>query len=365
MRFEALTFPRFIAAAVVVLFHFGREPLGLTGFLVAGPEMVTFFFVLSGFVMGVSTFNRSVDKAFYWWSRAARILPMYWIAIAIMVAVDRLQGVPIEYTPLLLNLTLLQAWFPQHALTVNPPGWSLSVEAFFYLTFPFLMDHIRKRLASARMFLVSALVLWLLTQVVLTAVFEQGLYGGFPSVSHSLVYYFPVSHYCSFALGVAGSQVVMDRQRLLSSNWGSMLALGCASFLVLALINNEPGISAHAHLQFAYGSSFLAPVFLLLIVAIAVSTPAVSRALSSRVLVLLGESSFSLYILQHPVYRIVDIFVGKRLDLAPAPYFLVYFMLLIAVSVVSFVCLERPVNKFMRRLFLNSFRTSKAGRIAA
>ena len=360
MRFEALTFLRFIAAAVVVLFHFGREPLGLTGFLAAGPEMVTFFFVLSGFVMGVSTFNKDVDKAFYWWCRGARILPVYWLAILVTIAVDRWQGAPLQYVPLFLNLTLLQSWFPEHALAINPPGWSLSVEAFFYLTFPLIAYMIRTSLASWKSLLSAALVFWVLTQIVLTAVLQLGFYQGFPSVSHSLVYYFPASHYCSFIVGVAGAQVVMQRRRLLGSDWISMLSVACAALFVVAVINNEGSISSHAGMQFAYGSSFLAPIFLVMIVAVALSSQAISRALSSRVLVLLGEASFSLYILQHPVYRIFDLLLAKRLGLAPAPTFFAYFALLVGVSVLSFVCLERPINTFMRKVFVDSFRRPRA-----
>jgi peptidoglycan/LPS O-acetylase OafA/YrhL len=102
----------------------------------------------------------------------------------------------------------------------------------------------------------------------------------------------------------------------------------------------------------------------MLIGGVALSTPTVSRALSAKLLVLLGEASFSLYILQHPVYRIFNVFVATPLGLAPAPRFLAYFALLIALSVVSFLCLERPVNRFMRKLFLNSFRTPHAALVA-
>lgn len=364
MRFEALTFLRFIAAAVVVLFHFGRAPLGLSGFLVAGPEMVTFFFVLSGFVMGVSTFNKNVDKTLYWWSRAARIVPVYWIAIAFMVATSRWRGEPVEYASLLLNLTLLQAWLPEHALTINAPGWSLSVEAFFYLTFPLLVLQIRKVSISPKILMLSALMLWLITQVALTMVQEWGDYKGWTSVTHGLVCYLPISHYCSFMLGLAGSQIVLERRRVLGNDVTSILAIGCASALVVEITNNEAAISSYVNVQFAYGSSLLAPIFLLLIVAIASATPTVSRMLSSRPLVLLGECSFSLYILQFPVYLLCTAFVAAPLRLGPVPAFLAYFVLLVAVSLVSFVCFERPVNTFLRDLFFYSFRSAK-GRVAA
>ena len=38
-----------------------------------------------------------------------------------------------------LSALLVQAWVPAHALDLNGPAWSLSVEAFFYLCFPLLV----------------------------------------------------------------------------------------------------------------------------------------------------------------------------------------------------------------------------------
>ena len=44
------------------------------------------------------------------------------------------------------NLLLVQAWGPFHgsALSYNGVAWSLSVEAFFYLTFPWLLAGMKK-----------------------------------------------------------------------------------------------------------------------------------------------------------------------------------------------------------------------------
>jgi len=61
MRIEELTFFRFLAAAIVVASHFNQDATGLTGALVAGPEMVTFFFVLSGFVMGIAYLKKDIS----------------------------------------------------------------------------------------------------------------------------------------------------------------------------------------------------------------------------------------------------------------------------------------------------------------
>jgi peptidoglycan/LPS O-acetylase OafA/YrhL len=45
-----------------VIFHFGRDATGFSGVLIAGPQMVTFFLVLSGFVMTLSYLNKKDFK---------------------------------------------------------------------------------------------------------------------------------------------------------------------------------------------------------------------------------------------------------------------------------------------------------------
>jgi peptidoglycan/LPS O-acetylase OafA/YrhL len=142
---------RFLAAILVVVFHFGRwsQPFNtsLSGYSMTMNLAVSFFFVLSGFIMVIIYKNL---KTFSWsglWSfykkRARRIFPLYIIAL-ILVSVECFliknvtpQGFSLKY--FFENLFFLQSWIPKDALTLNFPGWSLSVEMFFYLLFPFLL----------------------------------------------------------------------------------------------------------------------------------------------------------------------------------------------------------------------------------
>ena len=77
-RIESLTFLRFVAAFIVVVFHFGRST-GLAQIarpaIISGPQMVTFFFVLSGFVLMVAYYPRNVTSATFYLARFARIAP--------------------------------------------------------------------------------------------------------------------------------------------------------------------------------------------------------------------------------------------------------------------------------------------------
>jgi peptidoglycan/LPS O-acetylase OafA/YrhL len=87
MRIEQLTFTRFIAAVSIVIFHFGsgRFPLNILypQFIFKQANVsVSYFFILSGFVMIVAYHkNSNIDFIAYMKNRFARIYPVYFIAI--------------------------------------------------------------------------------------------------------------------------------------------------------------------------------------------------------------------------------------------------------------------------------------------
>ncbi|HUS22614.1 MAG TPA: acyltransferase [Aeromicrobium sp.] len=123
----------------------------LTMLVAAGYAGVDLFFVISGFVLFLPVCERRGDfgsRRTYTLRRAARILPLYWVTLAVVVALV----VAVKFTPaaqgsLGLNL-LLHLGFLQHTVSpalglpegfgVNGVIWTLSVEVTFYLLLPFI-----------------------------------------------------------------------------------------------------------------------------------------------------------------------------------------------------------------------------------
>ncbi len=67
--------------------------------------------------------------------------------------------------------------------------------------------------------------------------------------------------------------------------------------------------------------------------------------------VLLGESSYSLYILQLPIYyiytNIISIYIFRNLEISSDGYFYIFIFLLIALSIASFYAIEKPGKKII------------------
>lgn len=87
MRIEQLTFTRFIAAISIVIFHYGKESIlfnnNLVGYVFKQANVgVSYFFILSGFVMIIAYHNKSeINFIEYFKNRFARIYPVYLLAI--------------------------------------------------------------------------------------------------------------------------------------------------------------------------------------------------------------------------------------------------------------------------------------------
>lgn len=247
----------------------------------------------------------------------------------------------------------MQSWFPPYALSLNGPGWSISVEAFFYLTFPFILFGIKKSNISWKILLLVSFLLYFFTQASLSNLLGNGFYKGFPSPSHDLIYYYPLSHYCSFLLGISGGYIYIKHPQWFNKR-------GFLSFIILisAIAINyfalqNPSITRNIiGYPLAFGSSFYSLLFLLLILSLVHSKNFITIMMSSPFFVLLGEASYSLYILQIPIRYIYTNYILKYLMISdPNVNFFVFVLLLICFSIASYHFIEKPGKRKILDLY--------------
>ncbi|MBZ5737393.1 acyltransferase family protein [Nocardioides mangrovi] len=135
---------RFVAAAGVVLYHFtaihssfwGLEPGGqfprLFDATRYGNLGVQLFFFLSGFVILMSAWGRSIPQ--FVASRASRLFPAYWAGVLLTATLLVAAGAYLRvFNPLdtVTNLTMVQGAFG--TTDVDSVYWTLWVELRFYL----------------------------------------------------------------------------------------------------------------------------------------------------------------------------------------------------------------------------------------
>jgi exopolysaccharide production protein ExoZ len=147
-----LQYLRAIAALMVVYFHAILQlakvnpAIDATSFIY-GETGVDIFFVLSGFVMWLTTSGRNMTPADFARKRAKRIVPLYWLATLFSAAVALIAPSLLKSTafdlPHLMASMLFLPWInpvdPTMIAPVIVPGWTLNYEMFFYFVFALLL----------------------------------------------------------------------------------------------------------------------------------------------------------------------------------------------------------------------------------
>ena len=360
----ALTSLRFFAALWVVLFHVHEIGLNRGGpapyldFALLGYLGVSFFFVLSGFILVYVYAGRPVPKRRFWQARFARIYPAYFFSLLLTV------GGLIHFWPMvqarhLGTLTLvaypllLEAWFPQILLTWNPVAWTLSAEAVFYLLFPFILPRLAA-LTWPRLRLCLA-AFWI-TSLILTGAYVLLRPDGVahPTLADNDLFWLgvvklnPLVRLPEFLLGMGTGLAFLrlptaaphetiggEGNRPAAGN--GPLALGAALLLLaIALGRHIPYPMLH--------SGLLAPAFALLIFGFA-TQPAWTRPLASKPLILLGESSYSLYLLHGIVIVLFMLALGHSSHLTAVTLASIATSILISVAV--YLLLENPLRRLL------------------
>lgn len=143
-RFRLLDGLRLVAALAVVVYHFTARENNSWGLPVdqVFPELsklsafgalgVQLFFIISGFVILLSAWGRSVPA--FVGSRAGRLFPGYWAGVVLtgfLLLVLWPKGKDIGLSQVIVNLTMLQETLGVHH--VDGVYWTLWVELKFYL----------------------------------------------------------------------------------------------------------------------------------------------------------------------------------------------------------------------------------------
>lgn len=334
---SALPIFRFFAACVVCFFHFGQKTdfyHHVPEIFKAGAEMVTFFFVLSGFLLYLGYHQRElVSLRQYFMKRAIRILPLYYVAFLMTVVLRGIAG-KLSFPEFFINLFCLQSWFVS-PISFNFTSWFVSDLVFFYCLFPFILSFLKKYKPAPAHMIAASLLLWLVTQGVLTRLLNSSFYLGYPSHSHDLLFYLPFSHFCSFFIGICGAYCV--RKYNLRERRGEVVSLLTTAILlgaVAMLIQTLPRFTRSLGFELPFYSSLYAPVFLAVILNITLSRNSLLRMLSWPRFVFWGEVSYALYIIQAPMDELYKYLIPGLFTVQEEVKLLLFFVLLVSVSAI-------------------------------
>lgn len=363
-----LTGVRFVFALMVVLFHLCIS----TDWLSAVPQMyqglmmqsgilgVSFFFILSGFILTLSYFGtQSAERQFrlrdFYIARIARIYPVYILGFLITVPLVMLGDYPALMKPestedkllsVLSHVLLIQAWIPAFATSWNIPSWSLSAEAFFYLLFPFLTCWVLKLRTARGLFLVMLIAYT--ASLAITYIGSQmefvSLYNSVMTLDNEqiiFVLFFPLFRLPEFIIGITAGALFMRHHEILS-RYASLLVWVGLTGVLTGMIAGGWLIPLPYILK-----AGLAPFMASFLVGIAYSREGLGRLCGTKPMILLGQASYALYILHLPL---ILLFVQWPLDIPDKFMAGLYLSISISVSILAYIFCERPCQIRIRKL---------------
>jgi peptidoglycan/LPS O-acetylase OafA/YrhL len=314
-RLPALTSLRFFAALHVVFFHLRASKIafqsGWSGtFVELGYIGVSLFFVLSGFILVYTYQGKDVPPGRFLRARFARVFPAYVFSLLVTtygfywtIHSSLARPTWAGAHPLVSGLsvlTLTQAWIPLSAMAWNNVAWSLSVEAFFYLVFPFALVWLGSR-GKSQMFALLGL-LWLVSLAVSTSYVmlkPDGLALPNSSLENAawlnVVKFNPLVRLPEFLMGMTTGMLFL-RNSANDRKLATPLVLG-ALFGILSIAYFSPAIPYPILHTGLFNGLFATLVYGLAL------GPSWTKFLNARVLVLLGDASYSLYLLHCFVLR--------------------------------------------------------------
>lgn len=200
---KSLTSLRFFAALGVMFHHLGilnsvHSPIlnRMASYFFNGYVGVTFFYILSGFIINYSFNKHLQDGQFdikdFFVFRVFRLFPVHALTLfSFLVLTGTLSNVTNEFLPFISNLFLVHSLIPeqQYYFAFNSVSWSISCELMFYISFCGLITLSNKSLV-VMLSLILSFQFYLL-------IFPQSL---FPD--HWLFYINPFFRIIDFMMGV-------------------------------------------------------------------------------------------------------------------------------------------------------------------
>ena len=341
---------RFIFALMIFLHHFPVDGEGL--FRAGGTCGVSFFLILSGFVMTAGYGEKVVASSFsfgnYIRKRIARIYPLHIFCFlaALVLAYKTIDG---HYLLTLLpNVLLLQSWIPIQSIyfSGNAVSWCLADLLFFYALFPLLVKVFFKGTLKRSLGWVGALFVmyWM----------------AFPFISeeksHALLYISPIFRLFDFILGILLYVVYQYMQSKDIDIWmcsRSWVVKSLMELLVVFLLVAVIGCFSMIPEKFYYASYYWFPMSILILCfsLFNISGGVISGFLNQKWLVYLGNISFSIYMIHLLGITLMNAVLDKiGLDIIGWQVRLPLFLL---VTLIFAVCVnkyyEKPLGNWLNK----------------
>lgn len=334
---------RGVAILAVLMVHSGQLIPGLSqpvrDLTFYGVRGVQLFFIVSGLTLTINYASRPFHVVNFAARRYFRIAPMFYFGIILYLLLSRLTTLSLptdsaSTIDVIATVLFVHGWLPSAINTVVPGGWSIAAEAMFYVVFPLLLRavrHPRRMLAI----LLGGYILAGIANLTLSR-----LLGSTPG-GIEFARQFWLVHAPAFIGGCWLATLPSPTGR-----WRSFARIALPLSILGLLVDSQ--LRGHSNVLVAIA------LLTLFVWSAGAMRP---RLLEGRLLPLIGEISFSLYILQfailgalHPLATMTEAAFGPIPALA-----IIYLAALLVTGAASWLTwrwIEKPAIRSTRRIGL-------------
>jgi peptidoglycan/LPS O-acetylase OafA/YrhL len=375
--FDGLDGLRFFAAFAVIVHHAELIKVDYAVsnahlyryFLELGPIAVTFFFVLSGFLITSILFSEksqtnTIDLLFFYLKRLLRIFPLYiiitFLSFIILPYFDffsqpffsaKLNN---DYTFKLMLYALMQphmvyVLYPGEPIPYGVVAWSIGVEEHFYLVWPLIIKYLRNY------FYLFITIIIIFSVIPFLAHFSI-------NTSSSILLgktskFFETLRFSCMAIGGLGALYYLKRVRFKDILYSRFIEYGGYLLLVLVFVLGYP------FLYFKH--EFYSVLFIILILNISsnsnsILSSTIRNLLESKSLKFLGVRSYGIYMyhmiaIQIAIKLTLNFYGDGKISLFGNLFF--YFTVFIStlfMAILSFEYIEKPILNFKSHIKFNT-----------
>lgn len=293
---------RFVFIMLVVLSHY----IG-SCFDFGGECGVSFFFILSGFVLSLAYSGKISQGLFhtkpFCMRQWIKIYPLHIVTFMIMFLLDLRLGKCCDPVAAIANMLLLQSWVPADSFyyVANSPSWFLCDIMFFYVVFTSL-NKLILRAGNRKLFTISLVVF--LLYLCLMAVLPS-------SLVNPILYANPLTRLLDFIIGIilyklyiTDKGIALKDKLVKKSSFEVTLMELSLILLVVVTAIVYPHLQPRVRTVSIFWLSI--PLVIFFFALSDQSKGVVSRFLQGKTMLWLGNISFCLYIIHAPVLRIFN-----------------------------------------------------------
>jgi len=297
---------------------------------------VVFFFVLGGFCMTLGYKEKVVSSTFdynqYLTRRCIKFYPLHWFCLLMAIPLSLFFAFSWYKLPvLILNASLIHSWIPikEVCVSYNYVSWYLADTLFFSMVFPPLLKCFLKSNAIRKVWIALLIILF---YAVIALLIPKDYY-------QTVIYISPYMRLTDFVFGIYLALLYLKIKDNPQKWWNGKIVGQILVLSLIVLLVVESCVLPET-------ATWFAPVYWVLIGALIITVPLVSRVgggllLENKYLLRLGELSFIIFMVHQLVLNYITIVFAKlQID-----NLIIYLSFTLVLTILLSIVIERFILK--------------------